>query len=104
MERVTIVRQRSWMGKDVEMTNETFRTIVGVFIITLVVLVPTVPVLAVQEMTPERATYIYNVWTGRFLISDISVWGYCTGIMLCLQYKTAIECYNDLENGEINDM
>jgi hypothetical protein len=47
----------------------------------MAVLVPTVPVLAVQEMTPERAAYIYNVCTGRFLIDDTSASEYCTGIM-----------------------
>jgi hypothetical protein len=105
----TIVRditvlQWSWIGKEVEMTNEIFRVVVGLVVIVMVVLIPTVLVLAVQEMTPERATYIYNVCTRRFLIDDMSVSGYCTGIMLCLQYKTAIECYNDLKNGEISDM
>jgi len=59
-------------------------------------------VLAVQEMTTERADYIYNMCTSRFLIDDTSVSGYCTGIMLCLQYKIAIECYEDLKNGEID--
>jgi hypothetical protein len=91
------------VGKDVEMTNKIFKVIVGSVVFAMVVLVPTVPVLAAQEMSPERAAYIYNVCTGRFLVDDMSVSGYCTGIMLCLQYKTAIECYNDLKNGEISD-
>ena len=86
------------------MTNEKSRVIVGLIVIAMGVLVPTVLVLAVQEMTSDRAAYIFNVCTGRFLVADMSVSGYCTGIMSCLQYKTVIDCYNDLENGEINDM
>jgi hypothetical protein len=86
------------------MTNEKSRVIVGLVVIAMGVLVPTVLVLAVQEMTSDRAAYVFNVCTGRFLVDDMSVSGYCTGIRLCLQYKTAIECHNDLENGEINDM
>lgn len=82
------------MDKDIEMTNEKFRAIVGLVVITMVVLVPTVLVLAVQEMTSERAAYIYGVCTGRFLIADMSVSGYCTEIMLCLQFKIVTECYN----------
>ena len=84
------------------MTNEKSRVIVGLVVIAMGV--PTVLVLAVQEMTSDRAAYIFNVCNGRFLVDDMSVSGYCTGIRLCLQYKTAIDCYNDLENGEINDM
>jgi hypothetical protein len=92
------------VGKNAELTNEIFRVIVGLVVIAMVVLVPTVLVLAVQEMTTERTAYIYNVCTGRFLVDDMNVSGYCTGIRLCLQYKTAIECYEDLKNGEISDM
>jgi hypothetical protein len=92
------------VSKEVGMTHETIRVIVGLVVIAMVVSIPTVLVLAVQEMTPERAAYIYNVCTGRFLVSDMSVSGYCTGIMFCLQDKSGIECYNDLKNGEINDM
>lgn len=77
--------------------------VVGLVIVVMIVLVPTVLVLAVQEITPERASDIYNVCTGRFLIVDMSVSGYCTGIMSCLQFKTALECYDDLKNGEISD-
>jgi inner membrane protein involved in colicin E2 resistance len=86
------------------MTNEKSRVILVLVVIAMVVLIPMVPVLAVQEMTLERAAYIYNVCTGRFLVDDMSVSGYCTGIMLCLQYTIAAECYEDLENGEISDM
>lgn len=86
------------------MTNEKSGVIVGLVVIAMVVLVPTMLVLAVQEMTSERAAYIYNVCTGRFLVADIGVSGYCTGIISCLQYKTALECINDLKNGEISDM
>jgi hypothetical protein len=52
-------------------------------------------------MTPARATYIMNVCTGRILIEDLSVNGYCFGIQLCLSYKSMSECYTDLKNGEI---
>jgi hypothetical protein len=52
-------------------------------------------------MTSQRATYIMNVCTGRILIEDLSVRGYCFGIQLCLSYKSMSECYTDLKNGEI---
>jgi hypothetical protein len=54
-------------------------------------------------MTPERATYIMLVCTGRILIEDLSVDGYCSGIQLCLSYKSMAECYTDLKNGEIEN-
>jgi hypothetical protein len=93
------------------MTNEKFKewlmirksVILGLVIVVMIVLVPAVPVQAVQEMTPERASYIYNVCTGRILVADMSVSGYCTGLHLCLMYKTNAECYTDLKNGEIEN-
>jgi hypothetical protein len=54
-------------------------------------------------MTPERATYIMLVCTGRILIEDLSVSGYCSGIQFCLSYKSMGECYTDLKNGEIEN-
>jgi hypothetical protein len=77
------------VSNEVEMTNEIFR-VIGIVVIAMVVLIPMALVVATQEMTPDRAAYIYNVCTGRFLVSDMSVSKYCTGIMFCLQDKTAI--------------
>lgn len=54
----------------------------------MVVLVPTVLVRAVQEMTLERATYIYNLCIGRFLVDDMSVAGlHRDHVMLTIQYS-----------------
>lgn len=55
-------------------------------------------------MTAERATYIMLVCTGRILIEDLSVSGYCSGIQFCLSYKSMAECYTDLKNGEIHNI
>jgi hypothetical protein len=54
-------------------------------------------------MTSERATYIMLVCTGRILIEDLSINGYCSGIQFCLTYKSMAECYTDLKNGEIEN-
>jgi hypothetical protein len=57
----------------------------------------------IPVMSSQRATYIMNVCTGRILIEDLSVNGYCFGIQLCLSYKSMAECYSDLKNGDIEN-
>jgi hypothetical protein len=58
----------------------------------------------IPVMSSQRATYIMNVCTGRILIEDLSVDGYCSGIQFCLSYKSMAECYTDLKNGEIHNI
>jgi hypothetical protein len=57
----------------------------------------------IPVMSSQRATYIMNVCTGRILIDDLSVNGYCSGIQFCLTYKSMAKCYTDLKNGEIEN-
>ena len=52
----------------------------------------------------RESTYIMNVCTGRILIEDMSVNGYCFGTQPCLTYKSMAECYIDLKNGEIENL
>ena len=89
-----------WCGKTLKRLT---KYSLGLVVFAMLVLIPTALVLAVQEMTPERAAYIYNVCTGRFLISDIIVSRYCSGITSCLDYRTPKDCYYDLKNGETID-
>jgi hypothetical protein len=52
-------------------------------------------------MSSQRAML---VCTGRILVEDLSVSGYCSGIQFCLSYKSLAECYTDLKNGKINNI
>jgi hypothetical protein len=85
------------------MTNSRFRLIIiAIILVGLFPMILTTKTHAL-EISPEKANYIMNVCSGRYLVSDLEAESYCTDLNLCLDYKSVGECYADLKNGLINN-